>query len=85
MIARIHVNQHNIRANANPENKTKLPVITVKLLSENIYANKVEILDDNGNVIAIVVYRPNNPLPCGAKVWIETHSKIKVRGQIIGE
>jgi hypothetical protein len=80
MLTRIHVNQHNIKANANG---AKLPVISVKLFDENIYANRVDLLDTEGNVVATVVYRPNNPLPCGAKVWIETRAKVKVRGKIV--
>ncbi|MFN6475290.1 hypothetical protein [Nostoc sp. DedQUE07] len=82
MLLRIHVNQHNIRAN---NQGAKLPVISVKLADENIYANRVDILDRDGNIIATVVYRPNQPLPCGAKVWIETRNKVKVRGKTVPE
>ena len=63
--AKIHVNQHNIRANSKDgENR---PVITVKTYNSNEYFHEVAI---NGPVR--LVYRPNNPLPCGAKVWMET-------------
>jgi hypothetical protein len=24
-----------------------------------------------------VIYRPNNPLSCGARVWIETQNEVK--------
>lgn len=82
MLTRIHVNQHNIRANNQGD---KLPVISVKLADENIYANRVDILDLEGRIIATVVYRPNAPLPCGAKVWIETRGKVKVRGKTVPE
>lgn len=75
ILSRIHVNQHNIRANCKGAN---LPVITVKSAGKNVYGNTVEILDSNGQVVATVVYRPNNPLSCGAKVWIETQNKVNV-------
>lgn len=71
----IHVNQHKIRKN----NKTgeRTPVITCKTYKSNQYANLVEILDKNGDVVAKVVYSPDSPLSCGARVWIETENEIK--------
>ena len=65
----IHVNQHNVKANAKGAN---LPVITCKTYKNNTYANEVIIYDKNGEVAAKVIYSPNKPLSCGAKVWIET-------------
>ncbi len=82
MLIRIHINQHNIKAN---KQGAKLPVISVKLPEENIYGNRVDILDFEGRVIATVVYRPNQPLACGAKVWIETRGKVRVRGKTVPE
>ena len=69
MITRIHVNQHNIRANAKGAN---LPVLTVKNYKHNIKCNRVRF--DGGEV----VYSPDKPLPCGAKVWIETNQPVEV-------
>lgn len=66
----IHVNQHNIRANSKGAG---LPVLTVKTYKENLKCNEVEI-----NGPSRVVYSPDNPLACGAKVWIETHAEVKV-------
>jgi hypothetical protein len=71
----IHVNQHNIKANAKGAN---LPVITCKNYKSNNYANNVNILDKEGNIVATIKYSPNNPLSCGAKVWIETQNKIEI-------
>jgi hypothetical protein len=71
----IHVNQHNIKANLKGSNK---PVITCKNYKSNNYANNVNILDDNGKVVATIKYSPNNPLSCGAKVWIETKNEIQI-------
>jgi len=72
----IHVNQHVIKSNRKTgEHK---PVLTCKTYKENVYAKEVEILDSNGNVVAKVIYRPENPLSCGAHVWIETQNEIRV-------
>jgi hypothetical protein len=71
MIKRIHVNQHHIRANG--KDGGDRPVITVKNYKENIKCNEVEILGSSK-----VVYSPNKPLSCGAKVWIETEAEVKI-------
>ena len=72
----IHVNQHVIKANA--KNGTIDPVLTVKTYKSNIYAHSVEILGPSR-----VVYSPDKPLSCGAKVWIETESDVLVDQQKI--
>lgn len=69
MLSRIHVNQHFIKANA--KNGTRLPVFTVKQGDKNTYASYVEI-----NGPSRLVYSPDKPLSCGAKVWIETESPL---------
>jgi len=66
---KIHINQHVIRSNKK-NNKTD-PVITVKTSKSNVYANEVEILGKSK-----LVYRPDKPLSCGARVWIETNEKV---------
>ena len=71
-LTRIHVNRHNIRANGN------LPVLTVKDYKENRKGNTASIVDDNGAEVARVVYRPDKPLACGAKCWIETQLTVIV-------
>jgi hypothetical protein len=70
----IHVNQHIIKSNAK-EGKTDAP-LTVKTYNSNTRATTASILDDNGNVVAKVVYRPDSPLSCGARVWIETTNEV---------
>tara|TARA_R110000868_G_scaffold361704_1_gene623714 strand:- start:244 stop:480 length:237 start_codon:yes stop_codon:yes gene_type:complete len=72
----IHVNQHVIKSNY--KNKETKQVLTCKTYKENNYANEVSILDNNGLEVAKIVYRPDNPLSCGAKVWIETQNEIKI-------
>ena len=67
----IHVNQHVIKSNK--KNGTQGPVLTVKTYKDNKYAHEVEI-----NGPSKVVYSPNKPLSCGAHVWIETKSEVKI-------
>lgn len=69
MKKRIHINQHKIRSNK--KNGTKEPVITVKTSKSNDYAHEVKIEGPSK-----VVYSPDKPLPCGARVWIETDEKV---------
>lgn len=66
----IHVNQHKIRANN--KNKSTDPVITVKTYKSNDYCH--EALIDGP---CKVVYSPDKPLSCGARVWIETKSEVR--------
>lgn len=73
----IHVNQHKIKANA--KHGTLDPVLTVKHRKDNTYAHEADILDAEGNVVATVVYRPDKPLSCGARVWIETKNVVRTR------
>ena len=70
-IARIHVNQHVIKANAkNGENN---PIFTIKQGGKNTYAHNVKVKGEME-----LVYSPDKPLSCGAKVWIETRGKISM-------
>ena len=73
-IARIHVNQHVIKANAkNGENN---PIFTVKQGGNNTYAHNVKVKGEME-----LVYSPDKPLSCGAKVWIETRGDIELDGK----
>lgn len=67
----IHVNQHVIKANA--KNGTNDPVLTVKTYKSNIYAHTVEILGPSK-----IIYSPDKPLSCGARVWIETEAEVVI-------
>lgn len=76
MKKRIHVNQHIIRANAkNGENK---PPLTVKTSKKNHKCTSVEVQGPS-----TVVYSPDKPLSCGAKVWIETNSPVLVDEELL--
>ena len=69
----VHVNQHVIRANGKTGERNA--PLTVKNYKSNTYAHEV-ILHGPSKV----VYSPDKPLPCGAKVWIETNGEVGVVG-----
>jgi len=72
----IHVNQHNIRHNIKSEDK--LPVITCKTYKSNEYGNTVVVYDKDGVEACRVLYSPDKPLSCGARVWVETTNDVGV-------
>lgn len=74
----IHVNQHIIRSNL--KNKENQPVLTVKTHKSNTYAHTVEIHGPSR-----VVYSPNKPLSCGARVWIETQAEVVTDWEWLGK
>jgi len=69
----IHVNQALIRKNIKAEDDDRVPVLTVKTYKTNRYANTVVIHGPSK-----VVYSPDKPLSCGARVWIETEGEVDV-------
>ena len=69
----IHVNQHVIKRNSKlGENN---PVLTVKTYNSNTYAHEVEIQGPSR-----IIYSPDKPLSCGARVWIETTAPVVLKG-----
>lgn len=66
----IHINQHVIRSNSKTGERE--PVITVKTYKDNNYAHEVYV-----DGPCKIVYSPDKPLSCGAKVWIETEAEVK--------
>ena len=76
MKTRIHVNQHNIRANL--KDGGDRPVLTAKTYKDNRKGQTAVIHDRDGNPVARVVYRPDKPLDCGARCWIETDCSVTV-------
>jgi hypothetical protein len=73
----IHVNQHHVKHNG--KTGERKPVITCKDYKSNRYGHEVILFDGSGVECARVVYSPDKPLSCGAKVWIETYNDIEVR------
>ena len=73
----VHVNQHAVKANT--KHGTNNPVLTVKTYKSNTYAHEVEMPDG-----CKVIHSPQKPLSCGARVWIETHGRVIIDGQVQG-
>lgn len=71
----VHVNMHVIRANQ--KTGARDPVLTVKRGKVNRYAHAVEIAGPSR-----VVYSPDKPLSCGARVWIETEAEVTLVGEV---
>jgi len=71
MKTKIHVNQHIIKSNS--KTGANEPVLTVKSYKSNIYAHEVLIHGESK-----IVYSPDKPLSCGAKVWIETEAEVEI-------
>lgn len=70
----IHINRNIIQANA--KHGKVDPVCRVEEDGIVRYCMEVTILGPS-----VMVYRPENPRPCGAKLWIETDADV----QLIGE
>lgn len=70
----VHVNQHNIRHNTKLEaGEPMLPTLTVKTYKSNEYAFEVDIKGPSK-----LVYSPDKPLSCGARVWLETDAEVEI-------
>jgi len=67
---RIHVNQHKIKSNRKTGDRE--PVLTVKTYKDNTYCHEVVIEGP-----CKVIYSPDKPLSCGARVWIETEEDVR--------
>lgn len=65
----IHVNQHVIRHNL--KYGADLPPCRVQEGIESRYCREVQI-----NGPSRMVYHPDEPLSCGARLWIETESPV---------
>jgi len=71
----IHVNNHIIRYNK--KHGTSLPPVRVQEGSKHSrYCQEVKI-----NGPSQVIYRPDAPLACGARLWIETEAFVELIGE----
>lgn len=69
MLKRIHVNQHLIKSNR--RDGANDPPLTIKTSRANHKAHEV-VVDGPSRI----VYSPDRPLACGARVWIETTAPV---------
>jgi len=72
LIKRIHIDQHRIKANL--RDGTDLPVVTVQARGGPYKGHEVSI-DGPSQVI----YRGDDPLSCGARVWIESKAPVTIQ------
>jgi len=70
----IHINKNIIQQNAKHDRSE--PVCRVEESGIVKYCMEVVISGPSR-----MVYRPNKPRPCGAKLWIETDSDIELIGE----
>ncbi|MBV6624094.1 MAG: helix-turn-helix domain-containing protein [Rivularia sp. (in: Bacteria)] len=70
-LTRICVNQHLIRSNS--KHGTNKPVIRVESRGIIRYFHNLEI-----DGICKLIYRPDKPLSCGAKLWMEVASDVMI-------
>lgn len=70
----LHVHQNRIRANIKKESKADMePPIIIREGRKRDYAFECAIEGP-----CRLVYRPHDPLDCGARLWIETESQVTV-------
>ena len=67
----IHVNRNIIQYNG--KHGTNLPVCRVSQGSKTCYGRRIKI-----NGPSEMVYNPDKPLSCGAKLWIETTGPVEI-------
>lgn len=69
-VKRLHVDKHVIAANA--KHGRSDPAITIQTSKGPIKTFEVDIKGPSK-----FVYRPDKPLSCGARLWIETHAELE--------
>lgn len=72
----IHVNSHVIKRNVKWGDRAA--PLTVKDGSQKIIDRGLEILIQSDPPV-LVKYSPDQPLKCGARIWIETEADVGVR------
>ena len=70
----IHINRNIIQQNA--KHNREEPVVRVEENGVVKYCMEVQI-----NGPSHMIYRPDKPRPCGAKLWIETDSDVELIGE----
>lgn len=69
----IHVYQQRIRSNAKLSAEERKPPVIVRQGRKSLYGSGVVIHGPSR-----LVYSPEAPLACGAKLWIETTADVDV-------
>ena len=70
----IHINRNIIQQNA--KHGREEPVVRVEEKGVVTYSMEVNIKGPSR-----MIYRPDKPRPCGAKLWIETDAEVELIGE----
>lgn len=73
----IHINRNTLASNL--KHGRRDPVVRLQQGTRVSYGHEVDLLGPDGAVLASVVYQPDEPLSCGARVWVETTLDCAVR------
>jgi hypothetical protein len=74
-MVKVYINRHVVAANQK-SGERKPPITILRSKGQRSYALDVEL---HGNVR--VVYSPDKPLSCGARVWIECDDAIAIEAR----
>lgn len=69
----IHIFQQRIRRNIKSAPEDREPPVIVRDGRKRSYGNEVTI-----NGPCRIVYSPDKPLDCGARLWIETNADVDI-------
>ena len=74
----VTVDGRALRANIHRPAAQRTAVLRIQHASgQQQLAHEADLLDEAGQVVARVVYRSDRPLPCGARVWVETDLAVR--------
>lgn len=73
-IKRIHVSQPAIRGNLKTGSRD--PIFRIVTSKKTVQAHRIVV-----DGMSKMVYRPDKPLSCGARAWIETNARVKAFDQ----
>ncbi|MDF2435406.1 MAG: hypothetical protein JWP44_5037 [Mucilaginibacter sp.] len=76
----IHVNQHVIKHNNKYDNTLQACRVQYGKYGPSRYCKEVTIKGESK-----LVYSPDKPLPCGAKLWIECDDDVELIGEVAYE
>lgn len=78
----IHVNSNTIRSNRKHDKNDPPLSIRKTRSAKAVYAHQVNLVDQQGQVVARIVYQPESPLSCGAQIWIETELDVDLEASV---
>jgi hypothetical protein len=70
----VHVAQDAIRKNT--KNGTNDPVLIVRDYTGARRGHAIELRLPDGTVVGKFIYRPHEPLSCGARLWLELDTEV---------